>query len=394
MKRERKEMQSYFVKKTIRVALRVMCVLPIQNNKIIFRSHVGAQCSCNPKYIAEYLKANYKNRFKIVWILNDPSIGCDEDINVKKISLRCFYHYITSKVIIDNVSMPMYIPKRRSQYVINTWHGGGAYKGNAPEKLGLPKYQVKSMRVSANATDLATSSCKKFSEIIPEIIYKYAGEIMPCGMPRNDILINGDKDKIRKIVCDSLNINEDSLIVLYAPTYRGTIITSLSGGFAPNSLDMDIDFEKLRSVFEKKTEKKPVILCKMHYRDNKSKVSSYVINVVDYPDMQELLCAADILISDYSSTIWDFSLTKKPCFLYCPDLDDYIDDRGIYTPIETWPGILCRTNEELEQAILNFNEDEYIKKVEKHHTDLGSYETGTACEQVCRRIAQVCGIEE
>ena len=119
------------------------------------------------------------------------------------------------------------------------------------------------------------------------------------------------------------------------------------------------------------------------------------IDATSYPDMQELLCAADILISDYSSTIWDFSLMKKPCFLYCPDLDYYMNyDRGTYTPIETWPGILCRSNEELEQAILHFNEEEYIKKVEKHHRDLGSYETGHACEQVCRRIAEVCGISE
>ena len=68
------------------------------------------------------------------------------------------------------------------------------------------------------------------------------------------------------------------------------------------------------------------------------------------------------------------------------------EDRGIYTPIESWPGILAKSNEELRKAILEFNESSYREKVEKHHHNLGSYENGTACERVCTRIAEVCEV--
>ena len=160
------------------------------------------------------------------------------------------------------------------------------------------------------------------------------------------------------------------------------------------ALDLDIDIKRVINSLESRYHRDVVVLFRKHHALKIDNRIENVIDVSDYPDMQELLCAADILISDYSSTIWDFSLTKKPCFLYCPDLDYYInEDRGTYTPIETWPGILCRTNEELEQAIQTFDEVEYVKKVEKHHRDMGSYESGTACEQVCKRIAEVCGVE-
>jgi len=106
--------------------------------------------------------------------------------------------------------------------------------------------------------------------------------------------------------------------------------------------------------------------------------------------MQELLCAADVLITDYSSSIWDFSFTGKPCFLYAPDLAQYDKERGFYTSIETWPAILAEDNDTLIKNILDFNERDFTERVRKHHDDLGSYETGQATQIIGDKIYEIC----
>jgi CDP-glycerol glycerophosphotransferase len=80
----------------------------------------------------------------------------------------------------------------------------------------------------------------------------------------------------------------------------------------------------------------------------------YAVNASKYDEMQELLCMADVLITDYSSSQWDFALTGKPGFLFTPDLDYYQhEDRGFYTPIDDWPFPYAKTNEELSNLIKN-----------------------------------------
>lgn len=394
MNKNQREFIQYIGTKLITFFSKIFFIFPINNKKVIFTSYTGKQYSCNPKYISEYLKKHYGHDFSVVWVLREPEKGSVEDTSVKFLSLKHYYNFVTSKVIVDNLGMPTYMPKRKGQYVINTWHGGGAYKDCSSASLKKSKYRMKMEMKKTKATDLVLSSCKVFSErVVPDIVYKYSGEIMSSGMPRNDLIIHGDKAAIRKKVCQELNIDSGKLVVLFAPTFRGDF-NVIGGMIGEKAVNLDLDIENVLERIKDRYHKEAVLLFRKHHALQVGSDIDHVIDVSSYPDMQELLCTADILISDYSSTIWDFSLTKKPCFLYCPDLDYYLnEDRGVYTPVETWPGILCRTNEELKQAILNFDETAYIEKVEKHLRDLGSYENGTACDQVCKRIAQVCGIE-
>ena len=135
-----------------------------------------------------------------------------------------------------------------------------------------------------------------------------------------------------------------------------------------------------------------VFLLRAHrYHDSAYQTDKKVLDVTDYPDMQELLCAADLLITDYSSCMWDFALRRKPCLLYVPDLDQYDGDRGFFTPIRDWPGLICRTADELCETAAKLDEEVCAQKAEEHLAKLGSYETGTAAQQVCDRILQVTG---
>ena len=114
-----------------------------------------------------------------------------------------------------------------------------------------------------------------------------------------------------------------------------------------------------------------------------------VINVTKYEDMQELLIATDMLISDYSSSIWDYSFSFKPCILYCPDLDYYIKNRGFVKDINKWGFPIAKNNNDLVDEINKIDINNYKKAMINHHLDLKSYENGNACEQIVNYIEKL-----
>lgn len=387
------EVFQYLATFFVRFVAKIFWIFPVKKNRVLFCSFIGKQYSCNPKYISDYLKKQYSGEFDIVWALREPNKCTDNSIKaVKFLSLSHFYYFCTAKFVIDNIGFPTYMPKRKSQYLINTWHGGGAYKKCDHQSKKSLRARIALDKYKSKHTDLVLSNCKSFSEkVIPDVVFKYEGKIMRCGMPRNDIFFNDDKSDVKKKVFNELGIESNKIMILYAPTFRGDKNFGL--GIGNTWFDTSIDVSHLCDAVKMRFNSDSVFVFRAHHAIITSNISLSYIDATNYPDMQELLCAADILISDYSSSIWDFSLMKKPCFLYVPDMEYYInEDRGVYTPIEEWPGIIAKTNQELQKAIVEFDEDSYRKKVEKHHKDLGSYETGTACEQVCKRIAEVCGI--
>ena len=111
-----------------------------------------------------------------------------------------------------------------------------------------------------------------------------------------------------------------------------------------------------------------------------------MVDATKYEDMQELLCASDVLVTDFSSSMWDFALTGRPCFLYAPDIQQYIDERGFYTEPSTWPFPLAKSDDELSANILGFDQAAYEKALAKHYSDFGSYENKDACAKVCEAI--------
>lgn len=127
-----------------------------------------------------------------------------------------------------------------------------------------------------------------------------------------------------------------------------------------------------------------------HAYGTQNSFSSESMDLSDYPDMQELLLVADVLITDYSSCMWDFSLTGKPCFIYAADSEQYISERDFYTPMASWPFSIALNNEELRQNILNYNEKAYRQKVKKHHERMGICESGHASELVADAIYDYC----
>ena len=116
-----------------------------------------------------------------------------------------------------------------------------------------------------------------------------------------------------------------------------------------------------------------------------------LINVTNYPDIQELMMISDIAITDYSSWIYDFVLSKKPGFIYASDIELYNDERGFYYPLERTPFPIATNNEELIKNILNFDNNEYLDKVEKFLKEKGCIEDGKAAYRVVEKIKEILG---
>lgn len=374
-----------------RLCLKLFWFIPIRENFIFLSSYEGKQFSCSPKTIYEYLKKYRK--FTFIYEYNDNLIPNDLISNnvicVKHNTLKYIYYIMISKYIITNSGISCCFPLRKKQCNINTWHGGGAYK-----KVGFEVSDkvnggdLMRVELASKQTTFFISSSKKFSEIMSSSIRLPINKFLNIGMPRNDVFFDKKLCKnIRNKVREMYEIDENDTIVLYAPTYRGDCGSDMIK-------EIPFDVKKLALAVKKRFKKDVHIFIRMHYfNENKLGKNNNVVDVSNYSDMQELLIASDILITDYSSSIWDYSFTKKPCFLYVYDKNEYLKDRGVYTPIETWPGVVCETENKLYFNIQNFNKSQYEDHIKKHHELLQSYEIGNATKNLCDNILNLNKIE-
>ena len=186
----------------IEIGKKFLCiffVFPIKNNRIFFSAYSGRQYSCNPKYISDWIEQNYKDEFEIIWAFNEPdAFSYLKNRNIKCVkfkSIKYLYYLLTSKIVIDNVESWSILPKRTGQYVINTWHGGGAYKGVGLKRKDTSETLDKNMLRKNERISIYLSSSKVFSQMTLRESFQYNGKIMECGMPRNDLLIKNDENK-------------------------------------------------------------------------------------------------------------------------------------------------------------------------------------------------------
>ena len=369
----------------MRVLFRVFYIFPIRKNRILFQSFREKQYSCNPKYISEKLQELYGDKVEIGWSFRNPEEFAflkEQGVRVMKSRTLEFYKFaLTARVVCVNTYYKPTLPRRRKQYFVRTWHGGGAYKRvGRMEKLPWLKRWFLSFQ--QEGADLYLSSSKAFTDLTLHDSFNYFGEIFEYGMPRNDILINGAPDGLIEKVRKEIGLKDGEKLVLYAPTYRKDTKKDAFG----------LDYENLTDALSARFGGKWRCAYRGHhvtFKTDHTRVSEGAINLSDYPDMQHLLLVSDALVTDYSSSIWDMSLMKKPAFLFAPDLKEYTTERDFYTDIHTWPFPLSESNEEMKKTILAFDQEAYIKAVDGHHEALGSYETGMASEMCARRIFDV-----
>lgn len=349
----------------------------IDKNKVLFISFGGKQYSDNPKAISEELH-RLRPDTKIVWLLKEPKKFkgvVPEYVKVKKCTrVARIHHLSTALVWVDNdylVYKPK-VDKHPKQLYIETWHGDRGLKKCFFDVEGYERKRPFSINIKDYCDYFLVGST--FAEKTVRSMFRYDGNLLSCGYPRNDILFEKDKEKFDALKA-KLGVEKDTKILLYAPTFRANIDEKSA---------LNIDFKRVIETLEKRDSKKWTVVLRVHHRGVDNEYNVPVVDGNNGFDMSELLYVSDMLITDYSSCVGDFILTKRPVVLYATDYQDYKDlDRGVHFDIEKWPFMMAKNNDELNELLANLTEKKAKESSEGLLELYGCYEKGTATKEVC-----------
>ena len=361
----------------------------INEKKIVFTNYMGRGYGCNCKYLAENIIANNKD-YELVWLVNqneDVSVFPEQIRLVNYQSQEAMYELSTAKFWISNYHLSYFIKKglrkKDNQVYIQMWHGSFGIKKIERHvgSLTESKMWTKVAKLNSDMTDYWISNSDFETDIYKSAFWNVKN-IKLLGHPRNDIFFN-DNTKLHQKVLSKYNADMGKKIVLYMPTFREDY-----------RLDCyNLDGSKLCEKLSKRFGGEWLLLVRLHprivqYKDRffQQFGSENVIDVTDYDDVQELLAIADVMISDYSSCIFDYLLAKKPAFIYATDIEEYENERGLYYSLYEKPFSITKNNDELLKAIDEFNEKQYLEKVEQFLDGKGSVEEGKASEKIVEFI--------
>lgn len=355
---------------------------PVIKNKLFFMNYNGCGYGCNPKYIAERLRKEYgKNNLDIIWGIDGDRHMIPDDIRTVKVGTYQYYWEIaTSHIWVDNVRKQIDIRKREGQFYIQTWHGAAPMK--RVERDIADKVQQSHINTSkrdSEMADLFLSGSRFYSSLYRRAFW-YDGEILEVGLPRQDIF--WDIEYAKKKVKGHYHIAGDRWIVLYAPTFRDD----------SNTNAYDLDIPAVKEAIEQKFSCQCVMCVSRHPNNRYIQYyfgSQSYIDVSGYDDFEELLAAADVLLTDFSGCAYDFSLTGNPVFLYQKDYQEMVAQRNFYIPMEDMPYPRAGTNEELIESIFNYDASLYSESLKSFMDRFGNFDDGHASERVCERIMRV-----
>ena len=349
---------------------------PIEK-KVLFLSFSGKQYSDNPRAISEKLHELYPD-YKIVWKLpnaEDPYGVVPSYVERVKPGKYAFYRELaTSFGFVNNNANSYGYFKRRGQCFIQTWHGDRGFK-----RILYEAGQRNDNSVLEPYTDLAVCGSRLGRETY-HTAFRYDGEIYSGGCPRNDILVMPDPQKAR-LVRERLGVSAEQKLFLFAPTYRDHVAEQ----------NVEVDLASTVRALKEKYGGDWICLVRAHPGSGGLDLSgcSWALHVTDYPDMADLLLVSDFLITDYSSSAFDYYLTGRPCICALFDYDDYVaQDRGFKVRPEDSGIPIARDQQELEKIIREYSDEDYQAAYQKVTEVYGTTESGAASEQICRYIQE------
>lgn len=334
----------------------------VDGNKVAFSSFKGAGCNDSPRAIAEALR-ELRPDVDVVFQLKDGAERPAWARTAKPRSLRWLKELSTAKVTVDNFNRPYYQMTFPDQRYVQTWHGDRGFKRvlfDAFPDEGYPDNRYMSLAVAGS----------DFCERMYRTAFRYDGEVLKTGLPRNDCLLH-PMDKAE--ACRKCDLPQDKKIALYAPTFRDAD--------AGSAFRAEFDPAKAVEALKQATGEDWVFVSRAH--DQNTSVAGAMLDRTDYPEMADLMQAADLLITDYSSCAGDFPLLQRPVILYHSRA---AYDRELYFDIEKSPFRIAHNEQELyalfrdldgaaenDRAILDF---------------FGTHETGRSARDVAERICQ------
>ena len=309
-----------------------------KRNTVFFSSFQGKAYSDSPRAISEALHAMDPG-IDIVWQLYDRAGAPDYVRAVRPHTLSALAEIARARCIVDNFNRPVHFLKFADQIYVQTWHGDRGFKKILYDMNDGLKYP------DGAQMDLAVSG-SDFGTRVFRSAFRYAGEVMQRGMPRNDRLVAPDEAEIRQIRA-KLGIREGERVLLYAPTFRDATV----GG----EQKADFDIRRALDALEGSTGRKWRCLVRAHDLNRGILFGAGATDVSAYPEMSDLLLISDLLITDYSSSAGDYVLLDRPVILYQPDLDAFMkSDREMYFDIRSCPYVRAESEAALMRLLGDF----------------------------------------
>ncbi|WP_345579986.1 CDP-glycerol glycerophosphotransferase family protein [Nonomuraea rosea] len=302
---------------------------------------------------ADSVRAIYEERLRRgddrehIWIVKDAAFVPPGGATVVRAGSREHHAALArSRHIITNAFLPAWFRAREDQVVVQTWHGTPAKRiGNdQPHMARDPRPPIWHRQAAeVRGWDLLLSQSPWATPVLRKA-FGYKGEILESGLPRNDVLNSPDRDTLAAAIRERLGLVEGKRVVLYAPTWRD---------YDRKNAMVKLDLAKTREALGADHE----ILVRAHPMQAMPAVPDIAHDVTTYPDMADLLLVADVLVTDYSSVMFDFAATGKPIVFYGYDLAKYSSKRGLYIDLpELAPGPLLSTSAEVVDALMSIDE--------------------------------------
>lgn len=375
--------------------------IDIDDSLIVFKTF-QTRYTCNPKYICEELLKR-ENKYKVVWLYNPNELDMYEyprGVRLMKADSKDAKKALSrAKVVVEN-GCALYddvLELKDGQYSICTWHGSLGFKKMGADANSIED-EKKAIEKFSKANNVLISN-STFEEDVYKTSHWPNTNVWRLGHARNDILFRTDDDDIKFLkykICLMYNIPVDANLALYAPTFREGML-SKSEGYVPKDMNKDIykiDYEATSKALSDKFGGEWYILVKHHYvnKNNKrfkSGMKEHSRGVSGYGDIQELMAVCDVGITDYSSWICDYMLTRKPGFLFAVDADEFELNRGMYYPLNTSPFPIARNNDELVKEIAKFDLNDYKSKVNTFLEDKGCMDDGNASKRIVDKLEEI-----
>lgn len=326
--------------------------LPIEEKTVVFESFIGRKYNDSPRALYEYMLKTYPD-YDYVWIVNNPEeFEIPGARLVQRLTPSYFFTVAKAKYIVNNSRMPIFFKKREDQVYVQTWHGTPLKRlvydmeTNVMPGTNQEKYLANFSREVANWDYLVSPnhySTEKF-----KTAFRFEQEFLEVGYPRNEFLYNhtpADVEALRK----KYGIGSEDIAILYTPTYRD----NNNKGKGKYLQDIELDLELLNNTPGIK------VLMRVHYLVSENlSLDSYqnLIDVSDVNDINELYIASDVLLNDYSSTMFDYLILNKPIVLFPYDLEEYTNDiRGFYMEYNQLPAEQVRDTARLIEIAQNLS---------------------------------------
>ena len=326
-------------------------VLPISPHLVLWESNHGASIGCHPLAVFRWMvdRPEYSHLLH-VWAVNDlgaiPAdlLGRRNVVFVGLHSTEYMQYLATAGYLVNNVSFAPYFVRRREQRYLNTWHGTPFKTLGRSMRGGLLDYENLQRNFQLSTTLMAPNELTRWALVEDhDLLDVYRGRTIITGSPRLDTsLTMGQED--RKALRSRLGMAEDDdrRLVLFAPTWRG--------GVSKRELDREALVADLTAMASRDD---VLVVYRAH------RLSEKLLAGVDLPvsvvpkdiDTNELLAAVDVLVTDYSSILFDFLPQKRPIVLYMHDIEEYRAERGLYLDPAEVPGLACYDRAELASAI-------------------------------------------